>query len=92
VMIIEAVTLSTVAPQKPKNMEAFAKTRKTSSDKRDLSILTTAAVEIAHNLNASAIITFSRRTSENTIQHTLSCVHTSKIHDDKRTHSLHRRK
>jgi diadenylate cyclase len=59
VMIMEAVTLSTAVPQKPKNTNAFAKTRKTSSGKRDLSILTTAAVEIAHNLNASAIITFS---------------------------------
>jgi diadenylate cyclase len=58
-MIMEAVTLSTADTQKPKNIEALAKTRKTYSGKRDLSILTTAAVEIAHNLNASAIITFS---------------------------------
>ncbi len=58
-MIMEAVSLSTVAPQKPKNIEAFAKTRRTSSSTRDLSILTMAAVEIAHDLNASAIITFS---------------------------------
>ena len=58
-MIMEAVTLSPAALQKPKNMEVFSKTRKTTSGTRDLTLLTTAAVEIAHNLNASVIITFS---------------------------------
>lgn len=58
-MSMEAVTLSTVAAQKPKNIEAFSKTHKITSGTRDLSILTTAAVDIAKDLNASAIITFS---------------------------------
>ncbi len=58
VIIMEAVTLSTAAPQKLKNREVFPKTQ-VSSGKRDISIITTAAVEIARNLNASAIITFS---------------------------------
>lgn len=64
-VIMEAVTLSTGflqdtgALQKTKDMEVFSKTRKKTSGMRDLTLLTTAAVEIAHNLNASAIITFS---------------------------------
>ncbi len=58
-MIMEAVTLSPAALQKPKNMEVFSKTRKTTSGTRDLTLLTKAAVEMAHDLNASAIITFS---------------------------------
>jgi len=58
-MIMEAVTLSSAALQKPKNMEVFSKIRKTTSGTRDITLLTTAAVEIAHNLNASVIITFS---------------------------------
>jgi len=56
---MEAVTLSSAAPQKLKNREVFVKTQKISSGKRDISVLTSAAVEIARNLNASAIITFS---------------------------------
>ncbi len=59
VIIMEALTLSTAAPQKLKNREVFPKTQKTDSGKRDISIITKAAVEIARNLNASAIITFS---------------------------------
>ncbi len=56
---MEAVTLSTAAPQKIKNREVFPRTRHVASGKRNISIITTAAVDIARNLNASAIITFS---------------------------------
>lgn len=59
VISMEVVTLSTAAPQKLKNREVFAKTQNLFSGKRDFLVLTSAAVEIARNLNASAIITFS---------------------------------
>jgi diadenylate cyclase len=64
VIFMEAITLSTSAPQKLKNREVFVKTQKISSGKRDFSVLTSAAVEIARKLNASAIITFSEELPE----------------------------
>ena len=59
VMFMEVVTLSTAAPQKIKNREVVARTKNLSPGKRDYSVITSTAVEIARKLNASAIITFS---------------------------------
>lgn len=64
VMFMETVSLSTATPQKLINREAFPKTQKISSEKRDFSVITSAAVDLAQNLNASAIITFSEELFE----------------------------
>lgn len=64
VMIMETVSLSTATPQKLKSREAFPKTQNISPGKRDFSVITSAAADIAHNVNASAIITFSEELPE----------------------------
>jgi len=64
VMFMEAITLSTASPQKLQKREVYAKTQIPSSGKRDISILTRSAVEMARNLNASAIISFSEEHPE----------------------------
>lgn len=64
VMFMETVSLSTATPQKLKTREAFPKTQKISPGKRDFSVITSSAVNMAQNLNASAIITFSEELPE----------------------------
>lgn len=59
VISMEAVTLCAAFPKNQKTREEYAETKNSPPGKRDISILTSSAVDIARSLKASAIITFS---------------------------------